>query len=137
MKKIVNIAFAYGVFGLFAGLFYREYTVIRAYEGDTMLSVVHTHSFALGMLMMLIVLVLYKVFELEGNKKIKRFLLLYNIGLPLTIVMMIIRGVTQVEEMELSSGLDASISGFAGIGHTIVGIAIVFLFLGLKEQIKE
>lgn len=137
MKKLVNIAFAYAIIGLIAGVFYREYTKFKEFEGDTMLSVVHTHSFALGMLVMLIVLVLFKVFELEGNKKIKRFLLLYNIGLPLTIIMLIIRGVLQVEMTELSSGLDASISGIAGIGHIIVATGIVFLFLGLKEVITE
>lgn len=137
MRKILNIAFIYAVFGLAAGLVYREYTVIRGFEGKTMLSVVHTHSFALGMLTMLIVLILYKVFELEGNKKIKSFLVLYNIGLPLTIVMMIIRGITQVEMLDLSSGANGAISGMAGIGHTILGIALVYLFLGLREKIKK
>lgn len=137
MRKLVNSAFIYAVVGLLAGLFYREYTVIRGFEGKTMLSVLHTHTFTLGMMTMLIVLILYKVFELEGNKKIRRFIGFYNVGLPLTLLVMLIRGITQVEMMDLSSGMDAAIAGTAGIGHTIIGIAFVFLFLGLREKVTD
>lgn len=137
MRKLVNSAFIYAIVGLSAGLFYREYTVIRGFEGKTMLSVLHTHSFALGMMTMLIVLVLYKIFELDGNKKVRRFIRLYNVGLPLSLIMMLIRGITQVEMMPLSTGADAAIAGTAGIGHTIIGIAIVFLFLGLREAVTD
>lgn len=47
----------------------------------------------------------------------RSFLGCYNIGVPLTALMMLARGVTQVLGTELSAGASASISGIAGIGQ--------------------
>lgn len=137
MKKMINMAFIYAIAAMVAGVFYREYTKIMGFVGITPLSVMHVHLFALGTIVFL-VLGLYckqtNVAELKGfNTGIK----LYNIGLPWMVIMFLVRGITQVQGMELTSGLSAAISGIAGIGHIILGVAIVLILLNLKKAIKE
>ena len=41
--------------------------------------------------------------------------------------MLIVRGVIQVLETTLSSGMNAAISGMAGIGNILLGISLVLL----------
>lgn len=50
-------------------------------------------------------------------------------------VMMLVRGVTQVFGLSLSSALSASISGIAGIGHILTGVGIVLLLISLKKTV--
>ena len=45
----------------------------------------------------------------------------------LTAAMFVVRGVVQVLRAPLSSGMDASISGMAGIGHILLGVSLVLL----------
>jgi hypothetical protein len=136
MKKLLNTSFAYAIAGLFAGVYYREMTKFLEFKGVTQLSFVHTHLFALGMLFFLIVLALEKSFSFTTSKKYRLFYRLYNSGLILTALMFITRGTLQVLETPLSSGVNASISGIAGIGHILIATGIVYLFLTLKEKIK-
>ena len=62
---------------------------------------------------------------------------IYNIGLPILSIMMVVRGVIQVLEFDISSRADSAISGVAGAGHVLVGIGIVLLLLTLKKSAKE
>lgn len=68
-------------------------------------------------------------------KSFRVFMWIYNIGVPLTAVMMLVRGVTQVFGLSLSSALSASISGIAGIGHILTGVGIVLLLISLKKTV--
>ena len=68
-------------------------------------------------------------------KSFRVFMWIYNIGVPLTAVMMLVRGVTQVLGLPLSSALSASISGIAGIGHILTGVGIVLLLISLKKTV--
>ncbi|MGE9964719.1 DUF2871 family protein [Bariatricus sp. HCP28S3_E4] len=73
--------------------------------------------------------------ELQKVKSFRVFMWIYNIGVPLTAVMMLVRGVTQVLGLSLSSALSASISGIAGIGHILTGVGIVLLLISLKKTV--
>ncbi len=70
------------------------------------------------------------------QKTFRTFMVVYNIGVPLTVTMMLIRGIVQVLGVELSKGADASISGIAGIGHILTGAGIVLLLLALRKTAK-
>ncbi len=61
----------------------------------------------------------------------------YNMGVPLTAVMLAVRGVTQVLGLSLSAGASASISGIAGIGHILTGVGMILLILSLKKVEPE
>ena len=51
----------------------------------------------------------------------------------LSVFMMLIRGTLEVIGLPLSSALDASISGIAGIGHILLGTGLILLFVSLRK----
>ena len=48
-------------------------------------------------------------------------------------VMLLIRGALQVIGDPISSAVNASISGVAGIGHIMTGVGIILLLMTLKK----
>ena len=137
MKKYLNYSFAYAILALVGGVFYREFTKMNDFEGVTMLGKVHTHFFLLGMILFLLVALFRDKYELEKQKLFRSFMIVYNIGLPLTGIMMCVRGIPQVLGMTLSKAADSSISGIAGIGHILTGIGILFLIISLKKSVSD
>ncbi len=41
----------------------------------------------------------------------------------------------QVWEMELTGGMDASISGIAGIGHILMGVCVILLLVKIRKHL--
>lgn len=121
MKRYMNVVLLYAILAMIGGVFYREFTKFNGFTAQTTLSVVHTHYFLLGMVFFLLLLVLEKSLSFT-RAKTGRVLAVYHIGLNLTAVMFVVRGVTQVLGLPLSSGMDAAISGVAGIGHILLGV---------------
>lgn len=134
---MLNISFIYFWLAMAGGVFYREYTKYSEFSGQTTLGYVHTHLFALGVLFFLILALFCKDSSLAQNKSFKKFIIIYNIGFPFMVVMMIIRGMIQVQELQISSSMNGMISGFAGISHILVTIALTFLFIALKKEFSE
>ena len=85
------------------GVFYREFTKYNGFTRMTALGKVHTHLFLPGMLVFLVVALYARQSGLGKNKTFRVFLWTYNIGVPLTAVMLLVRGVTQVLGLSLSS----------------------------------
>lgn len=137
MKKYLNISLIYAIFAMAGGVFYREFTKFNGFDGVTSLGKVHTHLFMLGMLVFLIVALFAAHNDLKQFKTFRAFLCIYNIGVPLTAIMLAVRGVFQVLGVSLSSGASASISGIAGIGHILTGIGIVLFLISLKKTAKN
>ena len=135
MKRYANTALLYAILALIGGVFYREFTKWNDFSGQTTLGVLHTHYFILGMIFFLILLLLEKNFSFTGAKT-KRVLAIYHVGLNLTTAMLVVRGVTQVLGIALSSGADASISGMAGIGHILLGVIIILLLVQIQRAIS-
>ena len=136
MKKYLNIALIYAVAAMVGGVFYREFTKFNSYTGVTALGKVHTHLFLLGMLMFLVIACFAMHHDLGKNKTFRAFLWTYNIGVPLTAVMLAVRGIPQVLGNVPSKALNAAISGIAGIGHILTGVGIVLLIISLKKLAK-
>lgn len=134
MKRYMNTALLYAILAMVGGVFYREFTKFNGFTAKTTLSVVHTHYFLMGMVFFLLLLVLEKNFSFTGAKT-GRVLALYHVGLNLTAVMLVVRGVTQVLGTALSSGMSAAISGIAGIGHILLGVSLVLLLLQVKRAV--
>ena len=96
------------------------------YTAWTTLFVVHTHYIILGMMFFLIL----GLISMNMNLKINRAVLFYNIGLNLTAIMLVVRGIVQVLGLNVVS---AFISGVAGIGHTILGVSLILILLDIKK----
>lgn len=136
MKRYINLALLYAVLAMVGGVFYREFTKFNGFTGKTTLGVVHTHYFLLGMVFFLLLLLLEKNFSFTGTKT-GRILAAYHVGLNLTAVMFVVRGVTQVLGTALFSGMSAAISGIAGIGHILPGISLVLLLIQIKKGVVQ
>lgn len=136
LKRYMNASLLYAILAMVGGVFYREFTKFNSFTAKTSLGVVHTHYFLLGMVVFLLLLLLEKNFAFTGAKT-KRLLLTYHIGLNLTAVMLVVRGVTQVLGVALSSSMSAAISGIAGIGHILLGVSLLLLLLQVKRSVSD
>lgn len=134
MKRYMNSALLYAVLAMVGGVFYREFTKFNGFTGKTALGVVHTHYFVLGMVFFLLLLLLEKAFAFTG-KNTGRVLAVYHVGLNLAAVMFVVRGVTQVLGLALSSGMSAAISGVAGIGHILLGVSLLLILLEIRRSV--
>ena len=135
-KRYCNTAILYAFLAMAGGVFYREFTKWNGFTGKTTLAVNHLHLFALGTVLFLVLALFAKTTSLTAQPMFRRFYGLYNVALPFMTVMFTVRGVLQVLGTPLSSGADAAISGIAGIGHILMGVSIVMLFLALKAVAK-
>lgn len=135
MKRYINSALLYAILAMAGGVFYREFTKFRGFSARTALSVVHTHYFLLGMVFFLLLVLLEKNFSFTGART-GRVLVIYHTGLNVTAAMLLVRGTAQVLGSELSSSLDAAISGIAGMGHILLGISVVLLLLGIRRAVS-
>lgn len=134
MKRYINAALFYAILAMVSGVFYREFTKFHLFTGKTTLSVVHTHYFLLGMVFFLLLLVLEKNISFTDTKTMK-LLVVYHVGLNLTSIMLVVRGVTQVFGTALTSAMNATISGMAGIGHILLGVSLILLLLQIKRRV--
>lgn len=132
-KRYADLALVYGILAMVFGVFYRECTKFLHFSGRTNLAFLHTHYFLLGTFFFLILLLLEKAFSFSGQGA-GRLLTAYQAGLNITGLGFLLRGLTQVLNTELSRGLDASISGIAGIGHILMGVSMVLLLLRIRKH---
>lgn len=133
VKRYANLALVYSIAAMVFGVFYREFTKFSHFSGQTNLSFLHTHYFVLGMFFFLALMLAEKAFAFSDQKS-RKVLIIYQVGLNITGLGFLMRGLTQVWGTELSRGLDASISGIAGIGHILMGICLVLLLLKIKKK---
>lgn len=134
MKKCINYALCYTILAMIGGVFYREFTKFNSFMGTTALGKVHTHFFLLGMFMYLIIALFMRIRDFSDSKSFKAFRIVYNIGVPLTGIMMVVRGIIEVTSDNLSKGANAAIAGIAGIGHILTGVGIVLLLVSIKKN---
>ncbi|WP_439443470.1 DUF2871 domain-containing protein [Listeria aquatica] len=133
MKKLLTTSLFYCILGLISGIYYREITKYADFTGKTQLSVLHTHLLMLGMFMFLIVLLLEKNFGIMSSKKFNAFYYIYNAGLLLTVGLLTFHGTMTV----LGQETGAAVSGIAGLGHILLAVGLVILFLIMYEKLKE
>ncbi len=136
MKRCINTALLYAILAMVGGVFYREFTKFYGFTARTTLSMVHTHYFLLGMVFFLLLLLLEKEFSFL-NAKTGRILAVYQVGLNLTVVMLLVRGVLQVLGTPLSTAANGAVSGVAGIGHLLLGVSLVLVLLEVKKSISD
>lgn len=133
LNRLFYSAGSWTAIGLLSGLYWREFTKMNEFTGDTMLSTAHTHALALGTLVFLAVLALAKVFPL-AEKSGKLFALLYNVGMAFTVGTMLVKGTLQVLELPIATS--AMWPGFSGLGHMILTGTWVYFFLVLRKAVR-
>ncbi len=136
MKRHIKIALIYAILALACGVFYREFTKAYDFTGVTALGKVHTHLFMLGMTVFLLFALFDAKLNLRRSRLYMPFLLIYNAGVGIASVLMLVRGVTEVTSAALSSGANGAISGIAGIGHALTAAGIVLFFCMLLFALR-
>lgn len=133
----LTAAICYAFLALIGGVFYREFTKALAYTGNTTLSVVHTHYFAMGMVFFLLLALLERAYPLAGHKHALRATITYHVGLNITVASLIARGILQATGTVLSRSADASLSGISGVGHAVLGVSLVIILFGLRGSARK
>lgn len=136
IKRYLNAAILYAILAMIFGVFYREFTKFNHFTGKTNLSVMHTHYFLLGMFFFLFLMLLEQNFGFSSQPNTGKLLVTYQLGLNITALGFLMRGLTQVWGTALSRTMDASISGIAGIGHILMGVSLILLLLKIKKQVS-
>lgn len=132
MQKIFKISSFYLFLGLALGVFYREFTKFNNFTGTTTLGLTHAHTLMLGFVFFMIVLLLEKNFKISSSKNFKAWLITYNVGLIYVISMLVFRGVLQVQGSDFNG-----LSHMAGLGHAILGIALIWFSVMVNKVIKN
>lgn len=133
VKRCANLAFTYAIIAMLFGVFYREFTKFSHFTGQTNLAFLHTHYFLLGMFFFLVLMLAEKILSFS-DRNTGKLLAVYQIGLNITGLGFLMRGLVQVWGTELSRGMDASISGIAGIGHILTGVCMILLLLKIRKR---
>ncbi|MGM0213533.1 DUF2871 domain-containing protein [Enterococcus sp. AZ109] len=133
MQKLARTSLVYLIVGLVFGVYYREFTKFTGFNGKTQLAVLHTHTLVLGMLFFLLVLLLEKNFSLSQQKHFNKFFLFFNLGLIITLAMLLVHGTLTV----LGHPDSAAISGIAGMGHILLTIGLGFFFHCLLKSLPS
>lgn len=133
LNRIFTAAAIWTALGLASGLYWREFTKLNDYTGDTMLSTAHTHALALGTLVLLAVLALAKVFPI-AEKSAKLFVILWHTALGFTFGAMVVKGSLQVLELPIAES--AMWPGFAGLGHMLLSGTFIYFFVILRRAMK-
>lgn len=128
MKHLLRISAGYTLFALLAGVFYREFTKLNAFEGTTALSALHPHALVLGAFVPLLLIALEHTLPILQQKGYKWFMAFYQSGLLLTLSLLTLRGVLQVLQTPLTNGQSAAISGIAGLGHMSIAVGFFLLY---------
>ena len=136
MKRYMTTSFIYALIAMAGGVFFREFTKFNGFTSKTSLGVLHTHYFLLGMLFFLILLILEKLFKFS-KPKTEKVLIVYQVGLNIFGLMLLVRGILQVLGTKLENGFDFVISGLAGIGHILLGVSLVLLLIEIRKAVKE
>ena len=140
MKKMIKVSFIYVILALVCCFLYRKFTKLNGFTGTTVLANIHVHLMVLGTFMFMILALFSQRTNLISEKKFKYFMIVYNGGLLITVIMLMMRGVLQVLGTSVSSGMNAAISGIAGIGHILLGVGLIILMvilLKLSEKENE
>ena len=133
IKRFANLAVSYAVIAMIFGVFYREFTKFSQFDGQTNLAFLHTHYFLLGMFFFLAMMLAEKALSFS-DRNTGKLLTVYQVGLNVTGLGFLLRGLVQVWGTELSRGMDAAISGIAGIGHILTGVCIILLLLKMRKR---
>ncbi len=130
---LYRLAATWTAIGLAGGLFYREITRSAEFVAPTQLSVIHTHSLALGTLVMLVLLALERLFAVSRERFFTAGVWVYTAGLALTVTMLAVNGYRTVMGHETP----AALAGISGLGHITLTVGFLLLFLALGAAVRR
>jgi hypothetical protein len=110
-------------------------TRARGFTGFTQLALVHTHTLVLGTVVGLGLLGLQRLYGLGQDRRFTWFLWVWTAGLTLTAAGLTIKGTLQV--LGSPAADSPALAGTAGMGHILLTVGFVLLFLVLGRRIRH
>lgn len=135
LKSLYDMSLTFLIMGFAGGVFYREFTKYNSFTGNTHLGKVHVHTIILGFV---VTMLLFLIIRNQGDitKNILKPFKIYVAGLVLTVCNMMVYGIYDV----LGEGKDListpMLAGFAGIGHILLSVGLVWVLLKIKRDLK-
>lgn len=132
MKKLYYSSLFYLILGLLAGIFYREFTKIMEFTGETVLVATHTHILVLGFLFFLLVLGLAKQFGVHKHSAFSSWFIVYHVSFLGMIGTLVARGIMQVNGTDFEG-----LPHMAGLTHALLGGSLIWFMVLVGKSIKE
>lgn len=133
-RNILGLSFTFLIMGSIGGVFYREFTKFYNYQAVNHLSKLHVHILVLGFLLMLIVYMVSKKYDLERVLALKKPIYVFVSGFAFTLINMALFGIYEV----VSQGNDIvnrhALEGLSGIGHIILTIGLVWTLVKIFQN---
>ncbi len=137
MKKIIRTAFMYLISGvafevIFAAVIEmtRSKTVVEGIAPRPLGLTIHTHFLVLGFLFFVLTAVLQKLWNIEAEKPYKLFFQSYNLGLIVSIAVMMYRSFGEVFSFTVNTTLAMAIGT---LGHIALTIGLFAFFNCFKR----
>ena len=130
-EDIFEFAISYLFMGIFAGAIYRE--LGKIYPLDNLMGLVHTHLIVLGFILLSLVYLFIRNLSVD-MKNLKKTMLLYNFGLYFTCSSLFLHGL--VNPYNLASFIKIILIVISGIGHILLTISLVILFVKILDSLK-
>jgi len=137
MKKYLNQALIFAIYGLCAGVFFREFTKLKGFTDRTMLGMAHPHILLLGSGVFLTIALFVKVLDMAQSRGLRLANIFYLCGITVASVMMLVRGAMEVADITIDSGIDGMIAGIAGLGHMATAAGIILFLVAIRKAAKN
>ena len=121
---LLGLSFVNMIMGFVGGVFYREFTKYYAFIDVNHLGKLHVHMLVLGFITMLILYVIVKKYEDADVRKLERPIHIFEGGLILTVVSMMVIGIYEVVGEGVPTISIPAISGISGIGHILLAVGL-------------
>lgn len=128
-SPLPDFALASLVMALFSGVFYDVFTKVF-FESEDLLRI-HPHLMILGLVLPILMEILLERKD-KDFKEIGKLFSTYQTGLFLTMGAFFLRGLA--ENGNLIPLCDRIITGLMGLGHTLLGLSLIFIFKKLLEE---
>lgn len=138
--NFLGLSFVNLIMGLMGGVFYREFTKYYDFNAVNHLGKLHVHMLVLGFITMLLLYVIVKRYGGSDVKKLKRPVHIFECGLILTVVSMMVIGIYEVVSEGVATISIPAISGISGIGHILLAVGLgwtIVKIYNLEKNIRE
>lgn len=137
VKKSFNAGFIFIILGIFAGAFYREFTLFLGFTGQTSMSIMHTHLLTTGGFMFFIFALCFKAFNVAPSKKLNILLPAYLVSVVGNVAVMFVRGLFEVMGWEITKAINGTLSGIAGLDHILLTITLIWIFNIIRKAVPR
>lgn len=135
--NLLGLSFVNMIMGLVGGVFYREFTKYYDFTAVNHLGKLHVHMLVLGFIMMLLLYVIVKRYEDSNVKALGRPVHIFEGGLILTVISMMVIRIYEVVGEGASTISIPAISGISGMGHILLAVGLVWTIVKIYNMEKQ